>query len=538
MVDISARARRHEARMRLALASELPVASAPLFTPEADTDRTAALPVLPGGDLFAPSGHTGLHRAWDARLPEIDAGARGAEFFAPSGQTVAVSVAAVTTGLPVLDPPGVDPAAQTGELPLVEPIPAAEEPSTGRIAVVEPLTAPFAPPLEVVPEPAPAPTGRRRRIEVEAPAPAGRLRFAVAAVVLALIGGSAAAIAADKTITVTIDGVDRVVHTYGSDVAAALTAAGLRARPQDRVEPALPTELDSGDHVIVDRARRLVLHEGAGQREVWTTAQTVGEALSRLGIDAEPIQMSVSPDAQVPLTGLEVILRIPRSVTLADGNAAPAKIVTESGTVGALLAERGIELGPDDVAIPAPDAPLYPGTPVQIVRNGVGEIVEVQRIPPSEEVREDDTLPRGKKIVVEPGRSGERTAIMRVRVENGREVRREQIRAGALTPPKPRIVRLGTNDSIKAPPVEDGSVWDRLAQCESTGNWSINTGNGYYGGLQFDARTWRAYGGTEFAPLPHQASREEQIAVATKVRDSRGGYGAWPACSRKLGLPR
>ena len=50
--------------------------------------------------------------------------------------------------------------------------------------------------------------------------------------------------------------------------------------------------------------------------------------------------------------------------------------------------------------------------------------------------------------------------------------------------------------------------------------------------------TWRAFGGTDYAPLPHQASREEQIAVATKVRDSRGGYGAWPACSSKLGLPR
>lgn len=79
-------------------------------------------------------------------------------------------------------------------------------------------------------------------------------------------------------------------------------------------------------------------------------------------------------------------------------------------------------------------------------------------------------------------------------------------------------------------------AWDRLAQCESGGNWAINTGNGYYGGLQFDAQTWRAYGGTQYAPLPHQATREQQIAVATKMRDARGGYSAWPACSRKLGL--
>lgn len=81
-------------------------------------------------------------------------------------------------------------------------------------------------------------------------------------------------------------------------------------------------------------------------------------------------------------------------------------------------------------------------------------------------------------------------------------------------------------------------VWDRLAQCESNGNWGIDTGNGYYGGLQFDAATWRAYGGTEFARLPHQATREQQVVVATRVRDDRGGYGSWPDCARRLSLPR
>jgi hypothetical protein len=81
-------------------------------------------------------------------------------------------------------------------------------------------------------------------------------------------------------------------------------------------------------------------------------------------------------------------------------------------------------------------------------------------------------------------------------------------------------------------------VWDRLARCESSGNWAIDTGNGYFGGLQFDAATWRAYGGIEFAPAAHRATREQQIAVATRVRDDRDGYGSWPGCAIKLGLPR
>ncbi len=82
-----------------------------------------------------------------------------------------------------------------------------------------------------------------------------------------------------------------------------------------------------------------------------------------------------------------------------------------------------------------------------------------------------------------------------------------------------------------------GSVWDRLAWCESAGNWSINTGNGYYGGLQFSLPTWRDYGGAAYASYPHRASKAQQIDIATRVRDDRGGYSAWPACASTLGLP-
>ena len=81
------------------------------------------------------------------------------------------------------------------------------------------------------------------------------------------------------------------------------------------------------------------------------------------------------------------------------------------------------------------------------------------------------------------------------------------------------------------------SEWDTVAQCESGGNWAINTGNGYYGGLQFNLGTWQSYGGGAYAAYPHEASREQQIAIATKLRDASGGYGAWPACAASLGLP-
>ena len=79
---------------------------------------------------------------------------------------------------------------------------------------------------------------------------------------------------------------------------------------------------------------------------------------------------------------------------------------------------------------------------------------------------------------------------------------------------------------------DTASAWDRLAQCESSGNWGINSGNGFSGGLQFTPGTWHAFGG---AGVAHHASREQQIAVAERVLAEQG-WGAWPACSRKLGL--
>lgn len=101
------------------------------------------------------------------------------------------------------------------------------------------------------------------------------------------------------------------------------------------------------------------------------------------------------------------------------------------------------------------------------------------------------------------------------------------------------VVQSGQDYGYSAPSASaanysagDGSVWDQLAKCEAGGNWATNTGNGYSGGLQFSPGTWTANGGTGNAA---DASREQQIAVAQNVQ-ARQGWGAWPACSAKLGL--
>ncbi len=96
------------------------------------------------------------------------------------------------------------------------------------------------------------------------------------------------------------------------------------------------------------------------------------------------------------------------------------------------------------------------------------------------------------------------------------------------------MVALALSAPAQAGPVRQ-DPWDRLAQCESGGNWNANTGNGYHGGLQFSPGTWRAHGGGSYAGTANQATRSQQITIAEKVLRAQG-WKAWPSCSRRAGL--
>ncbi|MFE1291857.1 transglycosylase family protein [Streptomyces sp. NPDC058751] len=119
--------------------------------------------------------------------------------------------------------------------------------------------------------------------------------------------------------------------------------------------------------------------------------------------------------------------------------------------------------------------------------------------------------------------------------ENGHKARTaNKTRTTAVLAGAALLAPLGLLAATGDAAAADNGVWDRIAQCESGGNWHINTGNGYYGGLQFSAGTWRAYGGTAYAPTADKASKSAQIAVATKVQNAQG-WGAWPTCSARAG---
>lgn len=220
--------------------------------------------------------------------------------------------------------------------------------------------------------------------------------------------------------------------------------------------------------MILAKARALARVEGPSERRTWTTTASAGEALRSVGLGAQPIQMSTAPSTTVPPGGLAVALRIPRAGSFVDGTRAPEGVTTT----------QGVRLGVDDVSVPSGDTPLT----VQVVRSGVGELVAVRRIAPPEETVEDPELPRGRREVVEKGRPGEQTVMMRVNVQNG-----EEVRAGATPPPRKRVVRVGRNDDVSETVVAlsaAAGIRDAPARCETGGTRATDTGNGYYGGLR------------------------------------------------------
>ena len=364
-----------------------------------------------------------------------------------------------------------------------------------------------------------------------------------AVVVTALVAGSAAFAINDTTVTLDVDGQKSEVRAFGRDVEAVLAAADLDLSARDVVAPGAEARISEGDTVVVRTAKQLTLTVDGETDTVWTTALTVGEALKALSVRTAGAELSASRSAPLGRDGLALTIDTPKAVqVVADGATRP--ITSTARTVGELLAEAGVVLGAaDTLSVPA-EAPVVEGLLVQVVRITTGEVVEEEAIPFATEERESADLYVGETKVETKGAAGVQRLTYTTTLADGVEVSRAVASDVVATAPVTKVVLKGTKERPAAPAASSGgatasasgaaggSVWDAIAKCESGGNWSINTGNGYSGGLQFSPSTWRAFGGTGSAA---DASREQQIAVAEKVQASQG-WGAWPSCTRKLGL--
>lgn len=352
------------------------------------------------------------------------------------------------------------------------------------------------------------------------------------AVVSIGMGGLASAM--DKAITLSVDGEERQVHVWGSSVQDALDSHKIVLNARDEVSPAATAPISDGTLVEVKYARQVSVIIDGVTRTFWTTATTVEQALAEIGLHDPLAKLSVSRSAALGRAGLTFTATTPKDIRIVvDGNT--TEVRAAAANVAELLRAQGIKLGEHDRIEPGADAPLSAGLTVTVKRVEVQEASEEQVVDYQTETTEDASMTQGTQRVTQEGREGTKNVTLQIVRVDGVQESRNVLREEIITPAVNRRITVGTKQGPTAPSVAGGSTWDAIAACESGGNWAINTGNGYYGGLQFAASTWTAYGGGAYAPTANLATREQQIAIAEKVLAAQG-WGAWPACSAGLGL--
>jgi uncharacterized protein YabE (DUF348 family) len=353
----------------------------------------------------------------------------------------------------------------------------------------------------------------------------------VGVVALAVAGTTVGYASLTTSVTLSVDGKPEQVRAMGDTVGEILESQDIEITERDIVAPSLDEPVKDGSEISVRFARPLELTVDGVTTTQWVTSTEVESALGELGTLYPTARLSTSRGAEIDRGGLSLEVITPKKLTLVIAGKKPVTRKIAALTVEDALAELGVEVDANDETKPAVEHELTDGdrvvfTEVRSTKKWVrGEKVGFGTIE-----HEDDSMYEGETSVVRAGTDGVRNVTYRLIYRNGELAVRKVIHQKVLRKPVDAIVNVGTASAYET----GNTVWDALAQCESGGNWAINTGNGYYGGLQFNLGTWQSYGGTG---LPSENSRETQIAVATRLRDATGGYGSWPGCASSLGLP-
>lgn len=359
------------------------------------------------------------------------------------------------------------------------------------------------------------------------------LRVLVGGLLLALAFAGGYAISTAKTLTLTVDGTVMRVTTMKSRVIDIVQENGFAVGERDDLYPAADVQVHNADNIVLRRSRPLQISlDGQQSRQVWTTASTVDEALAQLAMtDTAPA--AASRGSRVPLSGMALPVVSAKTVLINDAGAVRT-VRLPAPNVAGLLNTAGAPLLDSDQVIPNAMSPIVDGMQIQVTRNRIRRVTERIPLPPGARRIEDPEMNRSRRIVEDPGAPGVQDVTFAVATVNGVETGRLPIANVVVTPAREAVVRIGTKPATELPPMTDGSIWDAIAGCEAGGNWAINSGNGYYGGVQFDQNTWERNGGLQYAPRADLATREEQIAVA-QITQQRQGWGAWPVCSGTAG---
>jgi uncharacterized protein YabE (DUF348 family) len=359
------------------------------------------------------------------------------------------------------------------------------------------------------------------------------LRFLVGALLLTLAFAGAVAVTSHKTVTLTVDGTQVRVATMKSRVIDVVQENGFTVGDRDDLFPAADATVADADTIVLSRSRPLQLSlDGQRSTEVWTTAATVQGALAQLSM-TDKAPAAASRGSRVPLAGMSLPVVSAKTVQLNDAGKL-STVHLAAPNVGALLEATGAPLQQRDTVVPAASSPVIDGMRIDVTRVRIEKVTAQVPLPPASNRIEDPTLNQSRQVVEDPGTPGLQNVTFAVAEVNGVETGRLPVANVVVNPARQAVLRVGTKPGTEVPPVSQGHVWDALAGCESGGNWAINTGNGYFGGVQFDQNTWERQGGLRYAQRADLATREEQIAIAEVTR-ARQGWGAWPTCSARLG---
>ena len=342
------------------------------------------------------------------------------------------------------------------------------------------------------------------------------------AAVLAVGGGSLAYAGLRSDVTLAVDGQATQVTTSARTVGDLLSAQHIAVGPHDVVAPATATALHDGTRVSVQYGRQVTVTVDGAPQTIWTTATDVGSAISALGLDTTGADLSTSRSAPIGREGLSVNVATPKRVTVV---AAGKKrtLTTTGATVGAALKAAGVTPDADDeVSLPVTTT-LTNGAKVTFVRVDVTtKTKQSGRRPQDRASRSRRSWSGARPRPRPPAATAAGPPPTASSPTTASEVSAKATKSVVTRKPVTRVVLVGTKAPAE-PAVANVGLWDKIAACESGGNWSINTGNGYYGGLQFTLATWRAYGGTG---MPNEQSKAAQIAVAERVRKG-SGLGNW-----------
>jgi uncharacterized protein YabE (DUF348 family) len=364
--------------------------------------------------------------------------------------------------------------------------------------------------------------------------------IAQGAVALAVVGGTAGYTALDKSVALTIDGKTKSVSSFGGgSVGDLLSDEGIKIGAHDLVSPGLNAPLEDGQQITVKYGRLLTLTIDGQKREYWTTATTVDAALKQLGLRGiDGAELSASRSQPLGRQGLSLSVSTPKLVTVV-ADKKTRTVTSTDATVGALLTDLKVALKPADRVNPGLAAPVTAGMKVIVQRVDLKKFTRDEPIAFATTTKKTSNLYTDQRRTEVAGRAGVSRASVVQELVDGKVVKTTVVSRTTVTQPRAAVVLVGTKSRPTAvtPPSGGGggggaidlsrsAMWDRIAQCESGGNWSINTGNGYYGGLQFDYGSWLANGGADFAPRADLASRAEQITVANRYY-AKAGLSPW-----------